>query len=275
MEKTKFEPGHTVEFHGLKGAAHLNGTRGHLVKYLKKEQRWAVRCERDDNIVNARPENLEFVKMKAYDSFGAIGTSTRPTVDDTPPMFDFGEPKASQPSSSPLERATTAAGETYYIADAIMVRASGYDLNLLRKHEAEAAVGNVDMQYTLSCSDDIIGSVAAIEWMKIAANNGHPKAQFNLARSYEKGEGVCIDHKEAARWYRLSADQGYMESQTNLGLLYCKGRGVEQSYDEAKVWLEKAAAQGDQLAVRELGVVRMALTAKGLGCGAQWSGREY
>lgn len=274
MEKAKLEPRHTVQFHGLKGAAHLNGTRGHLVKYLKKDQRWAVRCEHDDNIVNARPENLEFVKMKAYDALGAIGTYARPTVDDAPPMYDFGEPKEPRPSSSPLERATTAAGETYYIADANRVRGSGYDLDLLRQHETKAAAGDVNMQHTLSCSDEIVGPAVAIAWMKIAANNGHPKAQFNLARSYEKGEDVCIDYKEAARLYRLSADQKYMESQTNLGLMYCKGRGVEQSYDEAKVWLEKAAAQGDQLAIRELGVVRMALTAKGLGCGVQWSGRE-
>jgi len=52
------KPGHTVQFTGLKGAAHLNGTEGTLVRFNKAEQRWAVRCEADQNIVNARPENL-------------------------------------------------------------------------------------------------------------------------------------------------------------------------------------------------------------------------
>ena len=55
MEGAK--PGHTVKFHGLKGAAHLNGTEGTLVKFIKKESRWSVRTD-DNTIVNAKPENL-------------------------------------------------------------------------------------------------------------------------------------------------------------------------------------------------------------------------
>lgn len=51
------KPGHTVKFQGLKGADHLNGQEGTLVKYVKKEGRWSVRCE-DGNTVNAKPENL-------------------------------------------------------------------------------------------------------------------------------------------------------------------------------------------------------------------------
>jgi len=43
MEGAK--PGHTVKFHGLKGAAHLNGTEGTLVKFIKKESRWSVRTD--------------------------------------------------------------------------------------------------------------------------------------------------------------------------------------------------------------------------------------
>jgi len=63
MENAK--PGHAVKFHSLKGAAHLNGTEGDLIKFLKKEQRWAVRCD-DDNqqVVNVKPENLERVKVE-------------------------------------------------------------------------------------------------------------------------------------------------------------------------------------------------------------------
>mmetsp|Transcript_48936 Transcript_48936/g.59016 ORF Transcript_48936/g.59016 Transcript_48936/m.59016 type:complete len:222 (+) Transcript_48936:35-700(+) len=56
------KPGHDVEFHGLKGAAHLNGKIGHLVEFLEKEQRWAVRCDDEDyQVVNAKPANLKRV----------------------------------------------------------------------------------------------------------------------------------------------------------------------------------------------------------------------
>lgn len=57
MEGAK--PGHTVKFQGLKGAAHLNGTEGTLVKFMKKENRWSVRTDVDKySIVKAKPENL-------------------------------------------------------------------------------------------------------------------------------------------------------------------------------------------------------------------------
>ena len=63
------KPGHTVTFQGLKGAAHLNGTEGRLIKYSKKEGRWSVRCSttghtyNDGALVNAKPENL--IRKKA------------------------------------------------------------------------------------------------------------------------------------------------------------------------------------------------------------------
>ncbi|GFH55448.1 hypothetical protein CTEN210_11924 [Chaetoceros tenuissimus] len=63
MENAK--PGHTVEFHGLKGAAHLNGTQGHLVRFLKNEKRWVVRLDGDEyKTVNAKPDNLKRVEPK-------------------------------------------------------------------------------------------------------------------------------------------------------------------------------------------------------------------
>merc|ERR1740124_655023 len=62
------KPGDTVEFHGLTGAAHLNGTKGYLVEFLTKEQQWAVRCDDEDDemgkIVNAKPANLKRVGAK-------------------------------------------------------------------------------------------------------------------------------------------------------------------------------------------------------------------
>ena len=42
-------PGQAVEFHGLQGAAHLNGKRGHLVRFLRDQQRWVVSCDDDDD----------------------------------------------------------------------------------------------------------------------------------------------------------------------------------------------------------------------------------
>eukprot|EP00984_Skeletonema_dohrnii_P009028 scaffold3387_cov122-Skeletonema_dohrnii-CCMP3373.AAC.2 len=63
MENAK--PGQAVELHGLQGAAHLNGTRGHLVRFLRDEQRWVVSCEGDDyKVVNVKPANLKRAEPK-------------------------------------------------------------------------------------------------------------------------------------------------------------------------------------------------------------------
>mmetsp|Transcript_1102 Transcript_1102/g.1948 ORF Transcript_1102/g.1948 Transcript_1102/m.1948 type:complete len:246 (+) Transcript_1102:108-845(+) len=59
----RLKPGYTVQFKGLKAAGHLNGTEGTLVRYLKKEHRWSVRCAIDNQVVNAKTENLQRVSL--------------------------------------------------------------------------------------------------------------------------------------------------------------------------------------------------------------------
>lgn len=73
------QPGHTVKFTGLIGAAHLNGTLGTLVRYNRNLQRWAVRCDGNDNMVNAKPENLELQNNQARrNTTGEIDFRTEP-----------------------------------------------------------------------------------------------------------------------------------------------------------------------------------------------------
>ena len=43
---------------------------------------------------------------------------------------------------------------------------------------------------------------------------------------YVNGRGVLKDEAEAVRWYRLAAEQGHAGAQYNLGLMHAKGEGV-------------------------------------------------
>ena len=54
------------------------------------------------------------------------------------------------------------------------------------------------------------------------------------------------DDAEAARWYRLAADQGHAYAQYNLGLKYASGRGVPQDNVTAHMWFNIAGANGDE-----------------------------
>ena len=88
----------------------------------------------------------------------------------------------------------------------------------------------------------------AVEWYRIAAEQGYARAQHNLGIMYYNGRGVTQDYAEAVRWYRMAADQGNARAQCNLGNKYSMGQGVPQDYAEAVRWYRKAAEQGDATA---------------------------
>ena len=89
----------------------------------------------------------------------------------------------------------------------------------------------------------------AMREFTLLAALGDAKAQFNLGRMYEIGEGVLQDYAEAVRWYRLAAEQGNDYAQNNLGIMYATGRGVRQDYVLAHMWANIAAANGSEKAV--------------------------
>ena len=94
---------------------------------------------------------------------------------------------------------------------------------------------------------DIWGDVDEKKDVKLirdAAINGYHRAQYQLARRYETGDGVPQDYAEAVEWYRKAAEQGtqaqYAGAQEKLGEMYKKGFGVAKNYDEAIKWYRKA-----------------------------------
>jgi TPR repeat protein len=84
----------------------------------------------------------------------------------------------------------------------------------------------------------------AMKWYRLAADQGHAGAQYNLGMKYAKGEGVLQDYAEAVKWYRLAADQGLAGAQSNLGVVYSQGKDVVQDHVEAIKWFKLAADQG-------------------------------
>jgi TPR repeat protein len=62
---------------------------------------------------------------------------------------------------------------------------------------------------------------------------------------YAKGRAVPKDDQAAANWFRKAAEQGDPRAQYNLGVLFVNGRGVERDYAQAYVWLRQAALSDD------------------------------
>jgi TPR repeat protein len=85
------------------------------------------------------------------------------------------------------------------------------------------------------------------------ADKGDAKAQYDLARCYERGIGVPRNFTEAARYAELSAQQGYAPGEVLLGAYYGRGIGKALNVRTAVQWYRKAADQGDPVAQYAMG----------------------
>ena len=95
----------------------------------------------------------------------------------------------------------------------------------------------------------------AVDWFRLAADQGHADAQVTLGLMYRNGEGVPQDYSEAVKWFRLAAEQGHADAQNGLGAMYANGEGVPQDHGEALKWYHLAAEQGHAYAQNSLGIM--------------------
>nr|WP_070960416.1 peptidoglycan-binding protein [Hyphomonas sp. Mor2] len=99
----------------------------------------------------------------------------------------------------------------------------------------------------------------ARSWTEKAAIGGNTKAMHDIAVFYADGEGGPQSYAAAAEWFRKAADYGVVDSQYNLALLYENGLGISPSQTEALYWYEIAAASGDASAPGNVATLREAL----------------
>jgi hypothetical protein len=84
----------------------------------------------------------------------------------------------------------------------------------------------------------------AARLFRLAADQGHAEAQYNLGGMHFHGVGVAKDLLEAARLFRLAADQRNAHAEYYLGRMYFTGEGGVQDLAEAARLLRLAADQG-------------------------------
>ena len=95
----------------------------------------------------------------------------------------------------------------------------------------------------------------ALRWFRRAAEQGHAGAQNNIGGAYREGHGVAQDYEEALRWFRRAVEQGHADAQSNIGRMYMNGWGVPQDYREALRWFRLSAEQGSAFGEVNLGVM--------------------
>lgn len=84
----------------------------------------------------------------------------------------------------------------------------------------------------------------ALEYLYIAAENGHALALYDIGYAFEYGRGVEKDVEEAVAWYDESAAIECKYAQYKLGECYWYGIGVEEDRRLATEYYLKAYKQG-------------------------------
>jgi len=144
----------------------------------------------------------------------------------------------------------------------------------LEELRALAAEGDAQAQFFLGRRyagfgvDFAQNGAEAVQWYRLAADQGHTGAQLNLGLMYVNGRAIPQDKAEAERWYfaagrgyqdaqfiRVAADHGVANAQYTLGVMYATGRSVQQDDEEAVRWYRRAADQGHAVAQLSLGLM--------------------
>jgi TPR repeat protein len=116
----------------------------------------------------------------------------------------------------------------------------------LRWFSRAAALGNVKAEVALAGIYRETGNgTQALNWARLAADEGDSGGEAVLAELYHSGLGVSKDDTEAAKWARKSAEQNDPSGEALLGWLAVEGKGVPKDDAEAAKWARKSAEQND------------------------------
>ena len=91
--------------------------------------------------------------------------------------------------------------------------------------------------------------------LRLAAGNGDPSAEFEVASRLMEGKGTDQNLALAVRWYQRAATKGFAQAQYRLGTLFERGLGVTKDLGRAKNWYTRAAEQGNVKAMHNLAVL--------------------
>jgi len=139
--------------------------------------------------------------------------------------------------------------------------------------EQKAAEGDVESQVHLGNVASVNGRVTeAAKWFGMAAERGHPDAQYRIGSFYSDGIGVKQNDTKAVEWLNKAAQQGHTDARqflstryanwrdsddpdaiNRLAVRYANGDGVQRDDRRAVELLRIAAEKGNAEAQNNLG----------------------
>ena len=86
-------------------------------------------------------------------------------------------------------------------------------------------------------------------WLPLA-HAGDPKAQFNVGRCYDRGDGVDENKNQAKEWYLKAAEQNDPRAFFNLYLICQVENTAERDLEKAKNFFDRAVELGEVRAIK-------------------------
>jgi hypothetical protein len=146
---------------------------------------------------------------------------------------------------------------------AIVVTVRGIETRTLAEHEQiiaelepleaerlRAETGDPEAQYAYAMllarggTGEATHVAESVKWLERAAEQGHARAQYELALALKLGRGTLQDYAAASKWFRTAARSGHAGAQYHMGRLHRIGEGVSLDLVRAYAWFNRAAAQG-------------------------------
>eukprot|EP00049_Salpingoeca_infusionum_P003544 m.67740 g.67740 ORF g.67740 m.67740 type:complete len:820 (+) comp12169_c0_seq5:395-2854(+) len=94
---------------------------------------------------------------------------------------------------------------------------------------------------------------AATNMYNQAAQSGHVEAKYRLARCFDRGIGISIDHVVAySHYFALVHSMHHVPAMVDLAMMYWHGRGIPRDRARAMTLLHQAVEEGDPNAMRQL-----------------------
>lgn len=92
----------------------------------------------------------------------------------------------------------------------------------------------------------------AYKKFKIAAEGGHPEAQFIMGQAYADASLLGPNDEESFKWFEKAADNEYPPALYQLAYLYEKGKGVKKDKKKSLEYLKESADLGFDNAISSL-----------------------
>lgn len=122
------------------------------------------------------------------------------------------------------------------------------EVEAAKLHRRGAEQGDGFCQYTYGF-DLLLGAgvkkdpAAGLAWIRKAAAQHVPEAEFRLFEMYKDGEVVKKDEKEARQWLLLAAEHGQADARVGLAEEIILAKDTER-YKAVATWVRKAAMEG-------------------------------